>query len=95
MIGYGVTYKDDCNNGATDFMVTGGAITLAANLIPVVYHVSVIFALCDGNISKAETAGLQLLELIMNILPLVNIGVAIWVKHFSIMFSINVPRVLL
>ena len=89
MIGYGVTYKDDCNNGATDFLVTGGAITFAANMIPVVYHVAVIFALFDGNISNAENAGLKLLELIMNILPLVNICVAIWVKRISIMFSIN------
>ena len=25
MLGFGITYQDDCENGATDYLVTGGA----------------------------------------------------------------------
>ena len=79
MIGMGVSYGQDCNNGATDYLVTGGVILLCANLLPLVIHGTVYLALWDGKISKADGCGLNLLVWINNIIPVFSIGVALWV----------------
>ena len=79
MIGMGGSYGQDCNNGATDYLVTGGVILLCANLLPLVIHGTVYLALWDGKISKAEGCGLNVLVWIDNIIPVFSIGVALWV----------------
>ena len=93
MIAYGESYKDACNNGATDYLVTGGVIILCSNLLPVAILLVVYLALCDDVITKAESCGIKLLLLINNLLPIIGIAVAIWVvswghvKHFAVTAS--------
>jgi hypothetical protein len=80
MIGYGESYKEDCNNGATNYLVTGGIIILCSNLMPVAILLVVYLALCDNVITKAESCSIKILLLINNLLPIIGIGVAIWVN---------------
>ena len=52
MLGFGISYQDDCKNGATDYLVTGGAIIIAANILPfITSHHSIFCPLshCVGN----------------------------------------------
>merc|ERR1712172_101527 len=67
---YGISYQDDCQNGATDFLVTGGAITIASNILP--------FAICDDHISKSESCVVKGLLYIQAFLPFMSIVVTIW-----------------
>ena len=89
MIGYGESYKETCNNGATDYLVTGGIIILCSNLLPVAIMLVVYLALCDNVIIKAESCGIKMLLPINSLLPIIGIVIAIWVrmghnKHSSI-----------
>ena len=80
MISYGIAYKEECNNGATEYLVTGGSIIIAANIVPIAFSISVNLALCDNHISRTESFILRILLFIKDILPLAGIIVAIWVK---------------
>ena len=55
MLGFGITYQDDCENGATDYLVTGGAIIIAANILPFITSIVIVFAISDDYISKSES----------------------------------------
>merc|ERR1719175_397883 len=65
MLGFGISYQDDCENGATDYLVTGGAIIL-------------LLAICDDLISKSESCVIRTLLCILGFLPLVSLVVIIW-----------------
>jgi len=78
MLYYGISYQDDCKNGATDYLVIGGAITVAANILPFVTAIFALFALCDDYISKSESNVIKILLCIQSFLPLVSIVVTIW-----------------
>ena len=79
MLCYGLRYSDDCNNGATNFLVTGGAVVLTTNLIPAAFAMAVKLALCDNHINTAESMVLRTLLFIKDVLPLVGFVVTIWV----------------
>ena len=79
MIGCGIAYKGDCNNGATEYLITGGTIILSANIVPIVFSISVNLALCDNHISRTESFFLRILLFVKDIMPLAGIIVTIWV----------------
>ena len=81
MIGYGIAYKDDCNNGATEYLVTGGSIIISTNIVPIIFSVCVNLALCDNHISRTESFFLRLLLFLKDIMPLAGIIVTIWVTR--------------
>ena len=81
MLGYGISYQDDCRNGATDYLVTGGAITVAVNILPFITAIFALLALCDDHISKSESGVIKILLCIQSFLPLVSIVVTIWVGN--------------
>jgi len=78
MLGFGISYQDDCNNGATDYLVTGGAIIIAANILPFITAIVILLAVCDEHISKSESFVIKTLLCIQSCLPLVSFGVTIW-----------------
>ena len=88
MIGYGIAFKGDCNNGATEYLITGGTIILSANIVPIVFSISVNLALCDDHISHTESFFLRILLFVKDIMPLAGIIVTIWVTR-SIRPSFN------
>ena len=88
MIGYGIAYKDDCNNGATEYLVTGGSIIISANIVPIIFSIGVNLALCDNHISRTESLFLRILLFVKDIMPLAGIIVTIWVTR-SILPSFN------
>ena len=79
MLGFGISYQDDCENGATDYLVTGGAIIIAANILPFITAIVILLAVCDEHISKSESFVIKTLLCIQGVLPLVSFGVTIWV----------------
>ena len=81
MLGFGITYQDDCENGATEYLVTGGAIIIAANILPFITSIVIVFAISDDYISKSESFVIKTLLCIQGCLPLVSFGVTIWVKN--------------
>ena len=74
MLGFGISYQDDCENGATDYLVTGGAIIIAANILPFTMAIVIVFAGCECVVIKS-------LLCIQSGLPLVSFGVTIWVGY--------------
>merc|ERR1712172_44918 len=78
MLFYGISYQDDCKNGATDFLVTGGAITIASNILPFITAIVILFAICDDHISKSESCVVKGLLYIQAFLPFMSIVVTIW-----------------
>ena len=83
MLGFGITYQDDCENGATDYLVTGGAIIIATNIIPCI--VAIVFAISD-DFSKSESFVIKTFKRIRVVFSLVSLVVFIWVKilHFLV-----------
>ena len=81
MLGFGIIYKDDCENGATDYLVTGGAIIIAANILPFITAIVIVLAVCDDHISKSESFVIKILLFIQSCLPLVSFAVTIWVGN--------------
>ena len=92
MIGYGIGYKSDCNNGATEYLVTGGSIIICANIAPIVFSISINLALCDNHISCTESFFLRILLFVKDILPLAGIIVTIWVRKSTYCPSFNSNR---
>jgi len=78
MLGFGISYQDDCENGATDYLVTGGAIILAINILPFIIAIVLLLAICDDVISKSESCVIRTLLCILGFLPLVSLVVIIW-----------------
>ena len=74
MLGFGISYQDDCENGATDYLVTGGAIIIAANILPFTLAIVIVFSGCECVVIKS-------LLCIQSGLPLVSFGVTIWVRY--------------
>ena len=68
MIGYGESNQEDCNNGATGYLLTGSIITLCSNLLPVAILLIVYLALCDDVITKAESCVLLLINSLLQII---------------------------
>ena len=83
MLGFGISYQDDCENGATDYLITGGAIIIAANILPFITAIVIVLAVCDDHISKSESCVIKTLLFIQSCLPLVSFGVTIWVGNSS------------
>ena len=81
MLGFGIIYKDDCENGATDYLVTGGAIILAANILPFIIAIVLLLAVCDDHISKSESCVIKTLLWILAFMPLASLVVIIWVGN--------------
>ena len=83
MLHFGITYQDDCENGATDYLVTGGAIIIATNIIPCI--VAIVFAISD-DFSKSESFVIKTFKRIRVVFSLVSLVVFIWVKilHFLV-----------
>ena len=81
MLGYGISYQDDCQNGATDFLVTGGAINIATNILPLIIAIVVLLAICDDHLSKSESCVVKALVFVQSLLPLTSIVVNIWVGN--------------
>ena len=78
MLGFGISYQDDCENGATDYLITGGAIIIAANILP--FITAIVFELGDCDVHRSESCVLRILLIIQSWLPIVSFGVTIWVK---------------
>ena len=73
MIGIGNTYSDDCENGATDYLVTAGWINFIINIFPFIFA---IFQCCEDEKNRAT----KTLGCIQRLLPLVSFVLAIWVQ---------------
>ena len=80
MLGFGLTYQEECNNGATDYLLLGGAIIIAANILP--FITSIVFELGDCYVHRSESCVVRILLIIQSWLPIVSFGVTIWVKSF-------------
>ena len=52
MLGFGVSYQDDCKNGATDYLVTGSAVIIVANIFPFITAIVIVFAGCKCFVTK-------------------------------------------
>ena len=52
MLGFGVSYQDDCKNGATDYLVTGSAVIIVANIFPFITAIVIVFAGCECFVTK-------------------------------------------
>ena len=78
MLGFGLTYQEECNNGATDYLLLGGAIIIAANILP--FITAIVFELGDCDVHRSESCVLRILLIIQSWLPIVSFGVTIWVK---------------
>ena len=72
MLGHG--FRDDCNNGATDYLFTGGAIIVAANILPFIRVIVILVA-----VFKTEDCVDIALLCVQFCLSLVSFGVTIWV----------------
>ena len=70
MIGIGHSFSDDCNNGATDFLVIGGWISFALSIL------SLIFCSCSEGFGCIGT---------QMFVPPVTIVVLIWVAPMIIL----------
>ena len=81
MIGIGHSYSDECNNGATDYLITGGWLTIAFNILPGILFCVKSCALMDGVISSSENCVINSLSCIKNCLPLISFVVTLWVKN--------------
>ena len=82
MLGYGISYQEDCNNGATNYLFTGGAIIIAANILPFIMAILRLHLASCCDISKFESYEDKLdfsLFGIHSCLSLVSFGVTIWV----------------
>ena len=82
MLGFGISYQDNCENGATDYLVTGGAIIIAANVLPFTMAIIIVFSGCECVVIKS-------LLCIQSGLPLVSFGVTIWVRYGSLLILIK------
>ena len=80
MLGFGLTYQEECNNGATDYLLLGGAIIIAANILP--FITAIVFELGDCDVHRSESCVVRILLIIQSWLPIVSFGVTIWVKSF-------------
>ena len=80
MLGFGLTYQEECNNGATDYLLLGGAIIIAANILP--FITAIVFELGDCDVHRSESCVVRILLIIQSWLPIVSFGVTIWVKTF-------------
>ena len=87
MLGFGLTYQEECNNGATDYLLLGGAIIIAANILP--FITAIVFELGDCDIHRSESCVVRILLIIQSWLPIVSFGVTIWVKSFV---KMNISR---
>ena len=90
MLGHG--FREDCNNGATDYLFTGGAIIVATHILPfikAICHLPSIICVTNPNESHSLTPSLphSLLRFLASLtllciqfcLSLVSFGVTIWV----------------
>ena len=68
---------------ATDYLVTGGWLMVAFNIVPFIYTVFLILSLSDGKISDSEGCVLSALGCIRRLLPLISFGVTIWVRNYT------------
>ena len=84
MLGFGLTYQEECNNGATDYLLLGGAIIIAANILP--FITAIVFELGDCDVHRSESCVVRILLIIQSWLPIVSFGVTIWVKSFVKMY---------
>ena len=74
MLGHG--FGEDCNNGATDYLFTGGAIIVATHILP--FIMAIVICVAVSNESYEDCIDKTLLS-IMLCLSLVSFGVTIWV----------------
>ena len=87
MLAFGLTYQEECNNGATDYLLLGGAIIIAANILP--FITAIVFELGDCDVHRSESCVVRILLIIQSWLPIVSFGVTIWVKSFV---KMNISR---
>ena len=81
MIGIGNTYSDDCENGATDYLVTAGWINFIINIFPFIFA---IFQCCEKNVPYEKNRVIKILRCIQRFLTLVSFVLTIWV-HFDVL----------
>ena len=74
MLGHG--FREDCNNGATDYLFTGGAIIVATHILP--FIMAIVICVAVSNKSYEDCIDKTLLS-IQLCLSLVSFGVTIWV----------------
>ena len=84
MVGIGHSYSDDCNNGATDFLVIGGWISFALSILALIVH----FCCCQ---EKDEIESCHCLQLQMSPGHLVIFVVLIWVATI-IIFVVDILK---
>ena len=79
MLGHG--FREDCNNGATDYLFTGGAIIVATHILPFIMAIIICVVICAVSYEsyEAEDRIDKTLFCIMLCLSLVSFGVTIWV----------------
>ena len=65
-----------CNNGATDYLFTGGAIIVATHILP--FIMAIVICVAVSNESYEDCIDITLLS-IQLCLSLVSFGVTIWV----------------
>ena len=78
----GSTYSDDCENGVTDYLVTGGWINFAINILPFIFAIFQKFQCCV--LMDEKKWPIKTLRCIHRVLPLVSFVLTIWV-HFDVL----------
>ena len=79
MLGHG--FGEDCNNGAADYLITGGYIIVVAHILAFIMAIIICVVICAVSYEsyEAEDRIDKTLFCIMLCLSLVSFGVTIWV----------------
>ena len=75
MLGHG--FREDCNNGATDYLFTGGAIIVATHILP--FIMAIVICVTVPVTPSYEDCINRTLFCPLLCLSLVSFGVTIWV----------------
>ena len=87
MLGHG--FREDCNNGATDYLFTGGAIIVATHILPfikAICHLPSIICVTNPNESHSLTPSLPLTipsESYSTLHPVLPIPGQLWGHHLG------------
>jgi|ERR1711909_7839 len=78
MVGVGVSYRDQCQNGAAEYLYYAGIITIVCNLVGSLLVCFKTYAEKDGNISCVESCGICLLSITNCCLLISSIVLLFW-----------------
>jgi len=78
MVGIGSSYRDECPNGAAEYLFIAGIIMIVCNLLGSLLICFKTYAEKDGNISCMESCGICILSLTNCCIAISSIVILIW-----------------